>query len=627
VGSGGEVYFTDSSNARVRRLSCGLCPGGHWCSSGGARAVGLCPAGRYSTPGSAGSRAACSGPCTAAPGAACSEGATSPAGTTCPSGSFCTGGSAPPIACECPGACPPGTAAEPSGALARIWSSSLLAGNGTPSYSNGAGASAATFKLPRAVSVHPASGRILVTDTGNSRLRGIDPGDPANTTTLAAGTGSVGSSDGWFPSNTLSSPGGLAVGEWGVTYIADFDRNVIRALAPHFRSTGGYLSTLAGQNSAPGCTSAPSGAVGLAANFNQVIGLAYSTASGVPTLYATSYATHVIHAITVATANVTLFAGSCGSGAHADGVGTGARFNGPYGLAVEGATGRLYVADALNFVLRRVTPGGVVSTVAGLVSAQGGIDGEGLGPARLGGMRHLAMDSSGAVFLTDNFSNRIRRFGANAQVYPASNTSVVSLWGGASGYVEGAGSGGRLTTGGALGIALTLQGAVVLADAGSHRVRLLTCAVCPAGSFCAHSPATGFTLTPCPGGSFCAAGSHAPTPCAEGFWCAPGSAAPTACPPGTYGLGAGRATQAAGCSALGSCEVGNFCSAGTPRYPGAPCGRGNYCPRGSTAPLPCPALNSVDPLRGVANGPAFAVDTAACLNHCFSGGAGQLSMC
>ena len=268
-----------------------------------------------------------------------------------------------------------------------------------------------------------------------------------------------------------------------------------------------------------------------------------------------------------------------------------------------------------------------MSTVAGLVGTQGGVDGEGLTAARLGGMRHLAADASGAVFLTDNFSNRIRRYGANAQVYAGSNTSVASLWGSASGYLEGAGSAGRLLTGGNLGIGLTPGGAVVLVDTLNHRIRLLTCAVCPAGSYCAHSASTGFALTPCPGGSYCPAGSAAPTLCGEGSWCAPGARAPTPCPSGTYGLGAGAASQGAGCSALGSCEVGNYCAAGTPRYPGTPCGVGNYCPRGSAAPLPCPALNSVDPVRGVANGPAYAVDTAACLNHCYSGGAGQVSMC
>ena len=54
---------------------------------------------------------------------------------------------------------------------------------------------------------------------------------------------------------------------------------------------------------------------------------------------------------------------------------------------------------------------------------------------------------------------------------------------------------------------------------------------------------------------------------------------------------------------------------------------GNYCPEGSAAPIPCPLRGSVDPVRGPANGPAWLADTAVCLNHCYNGAAGQLSIC
>lgn len=75
------------------------------------------------------------------------------------------------------------------------------------------------------------------------------------------------------------------------------------------------------------------------------------------------------------------------------------------------------------------------------------------------------------------------------------------------------------------------------------------------------------------------------------------------------------------------CPGGYFCPLGTwdPRQtPAGKCGRGNYCPEGSSAPLPCPLV--VGP-NGPANGPAFLVETAACYNHCFNGGPGQLSEC
>jgi hypothetical protein len=48
---------------------------------------------------------------------------------------------------------------------------------------------------------------------------------------------------------------------------------------------------------------------------------------------------------------------------------------------------------------------------------------------------------------------------------------------------------------------------------------------------------------------------------------------------------------------------------------------------GSSVPTPCPAFGAVDAVKGPSKGPAFDVDTAACLNHCYFGGDGQLSIC
>jgi len=625
VDATGTLLLADASNFRVRRLQCGLCPAGYFCSG---TTVRKCPAGRFGTAGA--SSSACSGPCSAAPGFACSAGATSAAGTLCPQGSYCSGGAEPAVACECPGVCPRGTSVDPGagGDIAFLWNSSLLAGNGTPSYSNGPGNSA-TFKMPRAVALEATSGRIIVADSANFRLRGVDTTNPDNPTSLVAGLGLQFTSDGWFPNNYLSNPVGLETADWGVIFMSDATSHVLRTLAPPFNAVGGYVALFAGSNGVAGCTSSLGGAVGASANFNTPVGMAYSTASGTPTLFVTSYSSHVIHAINVATANVTLFAGACGTSGLSDGAGFDSRFNNPYGLAAHPTSGDLYVSDLSNFVLRKVTPQGVVSTVAGLGGTQGGIDGEGLGPARLGGLRHIAVDSSGAVYLTDTFNNRVRRFGSNRQVYAGSNTTIVSLWGGASGYAEGPGTSGRLLTGGALGVALTAGGNIILADAGNNRVRQLNCTICPAGFYCLHNAATGFTLTACPPGYFCPSGTSAISlplyGCPVGNYCPTGSTAPTPCPPGTYGLGNLKGTLLSGCQ--GPCMPGYYCPQGTPSMTSFACGVGNYCPANSTAPTPCPTLGSIDPVLGPSNGPAFDVDTAACLGHCYFGAAGQTSTC
>ena len=78
------------------------------------------------------------------------------------------------------------------------------------------------------------------------------------------------------------------------------------------------------------------------------------------------------------------------------------------------------------------------------------------------------------------------------------------------------------------------------------------------------------------------------------------------------------------------CEFGFFCPAGCASQFGVACGVGNYCPPGSPAPIPCPAFGSVMPNGLVANGPAFDLDKAGCVQHCFwmpDGGDGAWSEC
>ena len=97
------------------------------------------------------------------------------------------------------------------------------------------------------------------------------------------------------------------------------------------------------------------------------------------------------------------------------------------------------------------------------------------------------------------------------------------------------------------------------------------------------------------------------------------------CPAGTY-------TSSAGSASCQQCPGGHYCGAGTSSWARLNCGRGNYCPEGSGAPTPCPY--QVPPSGGwgalQVQGPAFLVDTANCLNHCFwnfTSGEGMLSKC
>lgn len=158
----------------------------------------------------------------------------------------------------------------------------------------------------------------------------------------------------------------------------------------------------------------------------------------------------------------------------------------------------------------------------------------------------------------------------------------------------------------------------------------------------------GQTLSTCTGacspGFSCIAGSTSANAsvCPLGAYC-PGGTAAVLCPLGSYGATQGLTN--ASCSGLcnagffggtagqmtsacsGPCWAGHYCPAGSTSWRTNNCGVGHYCPEGSSAPTACPAQGLVDPVRGPSNGPAFLVDTAVCLAHCYNGAPGQLSAC
>src|SRR5258706_4316931 len=106
----------------------------------------------------------------------------------------------------------------------------------------------------------------------------------------------------------------------------------------------------------------------------------------------------------------TNFAGLAGGWGNADGEGASARFNNPFGIAVDSAT-NLYVADGINSTIRKVTPVGtnwVVSTIAGEPKAVGSADGTNTA-ARFNSPAGVALDSAGNLYVADQSSSIIRK--------------------------------------------------------------------------------------------------------------------------------------------------------------------------------------------------------------------------
>lgn len=281
--------------------------------------------------------------------------------------------------------------------LARAGAISTVAGTEVAGFSgDGRDARQAQLRSPRGIAVGPA-GRIYVSDTGNDRVRVIDPDGTINT---VAGGGSieVGLVGGPADRAQLASPHGLAVDRAGSLYIADAENHRIRKV------TAGVMTTVAG-------TGTP----------------AFSGDSG-PALLASL------------------------------------RF--PKGVAVT-ESGELYVADTGNNRIRRIARDGVISTVMG--NGQRGYSGDG-GPAWRATAslpRRVAVGSDGSVYFADSGNHAIRQIDRNGDVAT----------------VAGTGSGGSTADGtpahraklyNPLGLALGDDGMLIVADSQNHRVRKLT---------------------------------------------------------------------------------------------------------------------------------------------------------
>jgi hypothetical protein len=136
------------------------------------------------------------------------------------------------------------------------------------------------------------------------------------------------------------------------------------------------------------------------------------------------------------------FAGG-GQWGSADGTGSAAQFDGPCAVAVDGS-GNLYIADTYNYTIRKVTPGAVVTTLAGSPGVTGSADGTG-SAARFGvgyelgmhGPMGIAATGSGTVYVADSANSTIRKVTSGGVVTTLAGSPLVS------GTADGTGSAAR----------------------------------------------------------------------------------------------------------------------------------------------------------------------------------------
>jgi uncharacterized protein (TIGR03437 family) len=339
---------------------------------------------------------------------------------------------------------------SPSGIL------KVVAGNGICGYSGDGGpATAASLYNAQGVAVD-AAGNIYVADTFNSRIRKVSP---AGIITTVAGGGRGGLGDGGpATAASLDNPNGVAVDAAGNLYVADTHNSRIRKVSP-----AGTITTVAG-NGTYGFSGDGGPATG--ASLHEPYGVAVDAAGNI---YVADTRNSRIRKVSPAGV-ITTVAGNGTYGFSGDGgPATGASLVYPYGVAVD-AAGNIYVADSDNRRIRKVSPTGIITTVAG--SGTYGSSGDG-GPATGASLNQpcgVAVDAAGNIYVADTYNSRIRK------VSPAGIITAV-----AGNGIDGFSGDGGPATGASLcypfAVAVDAAGNIYVADTSNDRIREVTYAL------------------------------------------------------------------------------------------------------------------------------------------------------
>jgi uncharacterized protein (TIGR03437 family) len=325
-----------------------------------------------------------------------------------------------------------------------------VAGNGTAAWSGDGGpATSASLQNPRALTV-AGNGDLYIADSANFVVRKVS----GETITTVAGNGYGGFLGDGGPATlaTLSYPSGVASDSAGNLYIADYYRGRIRKVS------GGTISTVAG-NGQDGF--AGDGGPGFSAALNYPSRVVADTSGNI---YIADQLNNRVRKLSSGT--ITTVAGSGTEGFSGDASpATSASLNYPWGVAVD-SSGNLYIADDFNNRIRKVSAG-KITTVAG--NGNYGFSGDG-GPATsssLSNPQDVAVDSSGNLYIADLWNQRIRKVTPNGLI-----TTVAGN--GTAGF---SGDGGPATSASLnhpASVAIDVAGNLFISDNNNHRVRKVT---------------------------------------------------------------------------------------------------------------------------------------------------------
>jgi uncharacterized protein (TIGR03437 family) len=331
---------------------------------------------------------------------------------------------------------------------------STVAGNG---YASGIGdglpATLAQMVQPAGIALD-AAGNLFVADTGTERVRKVDSKGIIET---VAGNGQAGYAGDGGPAMAaeLSSPAAAAADAAGNVYIADTKNDRVRRLL-----ASGFLITAAGigvGGMGPDNQFAPT------APLNQPRGVAVDAAGS---LYIADTGNHRVVRITAAGTLVAV-AGAGSPGWSGDnGRAVLAQLNSPAAIAFDRA-GNLYIADTFNHVIRKVTPAGTITTVAGSGAAGFAGDGAAATSGRLNFPAGVAADAAGNLYIADTWNHRIRMVDGSGILHTIAGS-------GTQGYAGDGSLAPAAQLNFPAGIAVDAHGVIYFSDTFNNRVRKLT---------------------------------------------------------------------------------------------------------------------------------------------------------
>jgi uncharacterized protein (TIGR03437 family) len=343
---------------------------------------------------------------------------------------------------------------NPQGIISTFAGTGATSPGGANTFNDGGLAINALMRLPSGVFVD-SSGNVYIADTGDNIIRKVTPNGIINTI--------VGDSYGAFLGDTLPAinaelhaPTDVWVDSSGNIYIADSANAAIREVT----ASTGIINTVAGN-----ATVGDTGDTGLATSAGLVTPYAVALDSK-GNIYFAENGDSKIREVTVSTSIINTIVGNGTAGFGGDGsAATKAQLNFPTGVAVD-SSGNIYIADALNRRIRKVS-GTTISTIAGngVLSYSG--DGGPPTAAQLNTPQAVAVDSSGNYYIADTFNNVVRKV----------NTAGVIATIAGNGTAGSGGDGGAATSAqfnGPQGIAVDSSGNIYVSDTQNARVRKIS---------------------------------------------------------------------------------------------------------------------------------------------------------